>query len=100
MAVAACVELGVELPWQTRRANLLVSGLSFNETMVGEVIQIGEVRLQITRQTDPCALMDKLHNGLKNALTPEWRGGVCCKVLQAGTVMIGASIIYMIENTL
>jgi MOSC domain-containing protein YiiM len=33
--------------------------------------------------------MDKLHQDLTAALTPDWRGGVCCKVITAGTIQIG-----------
>lgn len=86
---AAETALGTEIPWTTRRANLLVSGLSLAET-TGATIRIGDsVELLITGETDPCARMDQQVPGLKNALAPNWRGGVCCKVQSAGTISIG-----------
>jgi len=88
----ACHELGVDLPWTTRRANFLIKGFEFLPTDVGRTIQIGDVILEITRETDPCQKMDKAHKGLKEALIPSWRGGVCCRVLQAGTITIGDNL--------
>jgi MOSC domain-containing protein YiiM len=88
----ACDELGVDLPWTTRRANLLIKGFEFLPTDVGRSIHIGNVILEITRETDPCYKMDKAHKGLKEALMTGWRGGVCCKVIQAGTITTGDSV--------
>lgn len=88
----ACDELGVDLPWTTRRANLLIKGFEFLPTDVGRSIHIGNVILEITRETDPCYKMDKAHQGLKEALMTGWRGGVCCKVIQAGTITTGDSV--------
>jgi len=84
----ACAELRTVLPWTTRRANLLLSGLQFSPADVGKVLRIGDVRLQITRETDPCQRMEEAHAGLKTALTPSWRGGVCCRVLSGGQISI------------
>ena len=85
----ACDSVGADLPWITRRANLLVNGLEFSAKDVGKTVRIGETTLKIMEETKPCSLMDKLHQGLKNALTPEWRGGVCCKVIRAGSIQVG-----------
>ena len=51
----ACDEVGAELPWTVRRANLLVDGVEFDESFVGKRVRIGEVELEITRETDPCS---------------------------------------------
>ena len=77
---AACGDLGVELPWTTRRANLLVSGLSIGPECVGRILQVGDAQLRITIETDPCPRMDEQYPGLKRALVPDWRGGACCEV--------------------
>ena len=87
----ACRELGVTLPWTTRRANLLVAGVAAPQSTGGK-IQIGDVTLEIKQETDPCYLMDKAHEGLKSALTPKWRGGVCCKVLSGGSIRVGDAV--------
>ncbi len=88
----ACDELGADLHWTTRRANLLVEGISFSPDSVGDIVQIGDLRLQITRETDPCRRMEKAKPGLKKALTPDWRGGACCRVVTGGDITVGDSV--------
>ena len=87
----ACRELDVELPWTTRRANLLVAGVDAPQS-VGGKIRIGDVTLEIMQETEPCMLMEQAHTGLKAALTPKWRGGVCCKVLSGGRIAVGDAV--------
>lgn len=88
----ACNELGAELPWTFRRANLLVDGLRFSAADVGRIIRIGEAELQVMIETDPCPRMDAQHEGLTKALLPDWRAGVCCRVLKGGSVRVGDGI--------
>ena len=85
---AACAELGADLSWTLRRANLLVEGLDLPR-QPGARLRIGGVVLEVTQETAPCALMDAQHPGLKAALTPDWRGGVSCRVVAAGRVTAG-----------
>jgi MOSC domain-containing protein YiiM len=87
----ACGELGVTLPWTTRRANLLVEGIPAPQQTGGR-IRIGDIVLQVMLETDPCWLMEQAHAGLKAALTPSWRGGVCCKVLSGGNIRLGDAV--------
>ncbi len=87
-----CAELGEDLPWTTRRANLLISGLRFCPGDVGRQIRIGEVVLEITGETTPCARMDAQREGLTGTLRPAWRGGVCCRVVHGGTIAVGAPV--------
>lgn len=92
---AACRDvpgLGAVLPWVTRRANLLVEGL-VNPRRAGGYMIIGEVVLEVAGETEPCALMEKAQAGLKAALTPDWRGGVCCKVVKGGEIAQGNFVI-------
>lgn len=90
----ACAELGTDLPWTCRRANLLIDGLRFSAADIGRVIRIGDVELQIMLETDPCPRMDAQHEGLTAALIPHWRGGVCCRVLRDGTVRTGDAVVF------
>ena len=85
---AACAELGRELPWTTRRANLLVEGLS-GFKRVGAQLSVGPVLLEITEENPPCHVMDILAEGLRVALQPDWRAGVACRVLREGTIALG-----------
>lgn len=84
----ACNDIGTELPWTTRRANLLVEGITLPRNP-GDTLHIGPVALRIECETDPCNRMDEQHDGLKAALTPDWRGGVCCTVVHGGSVVVG-----------
>lgn len=87
---AACAELGVELAWTLRRANLLVSGIAIGPGAVGRTLRIGAALLRITRETDPCRRMDEQYPGLKRALLPDWRGGACAEVIGDGAIAVGA----------
>jgi MOSC domain-containing protein YiiM len=84
----ACHDLGKELPWITRRSNLLLANLE-RPREAGGLLRIGEVELQITMETRPCHLMDRAHEGLRAALRPDWRGGVCCVVRSGGEIKLG-----------
>jgi MOSC domain-containing protein YiiM len=88
----ACEDAGAELPWTVRRANLLVDGVEFDESWIGRRVHIGDVELEITGETAPCSRMDAQHQGLTAALVPEWRGGVCCRVVKAGEIAIGDKV--------
>ena len=84
--------LGAELPWQMRRANLLVEGLRLPRT-AGTRIFIGDTcELRITGECDPCSRMDEIFPGLEAALTPDWRGGFLAEVVRDGDVRIGDEI--------
>jgi MOSC domain-containing protein YiiM len=84
-----CESINADLAWTIRRANLLVDGVEFSAADVGKTVRIGDVELKITRETSPCSRMDQQHQGLTAALTPDWRGGVCCNVITAGAIRIG-----------
>jgi MOSC domain-containing protein YiiM len=36
--------------------------------------------------------MEEAHAGLKRALTPDWRVGVCCRVLSGGLISVGDTV--------
>ena len=83
--------LGIDLPWHTRRANLLIAGIDLPAT-VGRRLQIGSCRFAIGGETTPCERMDELHPGLRHVLRPHLRGGVWGKVLQGGSLRVGDSV--------
>lgn len=89
----ACRDLGAALPWVTRRANLFVEGLERPRSPGGQ-IHIGPVVLEVTGETRPCQLMERAHAGLLQALTPDWRGGVCCRVVSGGDIRLGDAVHY------
>ena len=85
---AACAALGRDLPWTARRANILVEGLAVAEE-AGRTIRIGDAALLITGETEPCERMDQQTEGLRAALTPDWRAGVTCRVTAEGSIAVG-----------
>lgn len=87
----ACKDLGMALPWITRRANLLIEGLDRPREAGGRLV-IGEIVLDVTRETDPCQLMERAQARLYQALKPDWRGGVCCTVVRGGQLRIGDAV--------
>ncbi len=81
-------ELKTDLPWYTRRANVLVDAKKLGH-LIGAQIKVGEVVLKVEGETKPCDLMDRLHFGLKTALKPDCRGGVHGRILQSGKIRVG-----------
>lgn len=88
----ACQELDVELPWTFRRANVLVENITFSPKDLGKFLVNGDLILQVTEETEPCERMDQQHNGLRSALNSDWRGGICCTVIQSGQIRLGDEI--------
>lgn len=93
---AACNEAHCDLPWFSRRANLLVEGVSLAHSQ-GQVLKIGDVKLVINLETDPCARMGELSLELERALALNWRGGVCCRVLEEGSIAVG-SLVELVDG--
>jgi MOSC domain-containing protein YiiM len=87
----ACGAVGVVLPWIARRANLYVEGIA-RPRQAGGHLRIGDVELEVMLETDPCMLMERTQAGLKQAMTPDWRGGVCCNVRRGGTIRLGDAV--------
>jgi len=88
---AACQEIKQPLPWVSRRANLYIEEINLYQS-IGKLLQIGPLILLITRETDPCNRMQETHHKLFEALTKDWRGGVCCRVIQDGAIAIGDQV--------
>jgi MOSC domain-containing protein YiiM len=79
-------------PWHARRANLLVEGLRLPRE-AGRVIAIGAtLRIETTVETEPCERMEALVPGLLAALSPDWRGGICGRVLTDGEIAVGDEV--------
>jgi MOSC domain-containing protein YiiM len=90
----ACQQLGQTLPWTIRRANLLVSGIQLQQA-TGKHLRIGDLLVEITGETEPCYRMDEQHEGLKDALTPLWRGGVTAKVITEANIKTGDPVSWL-----
>ena len=88
---AACEELGADVPWTARRANLFVDDMDLPKA-AGHIVAIGPVRLRTTIEVAPCSRMDEQAPGLRKALQDDWRGGVACEVIEGGLVSVGDDV--------
>lgn len=87
-------QLGTDLPWHTRRANLLVDAASL-EHLIGRTICIGPVVVRILGETKPCNVMDDQYPGLRSALEPECRGGVHGRICVDGMIRVGDAVLLL-----
>lgn len=86
-------ELHTNLPPETRRANLLISGINL-ENSRNRILKIGDCRIEIMGETKPCGAMDEKFQGLQNALKPNWNGGAFGKILDGGKISVGATTMW------
>jgi len=86
--------LGTSLPGETRRANLLVSGIELADHR-GRLLRIGACRIRIRGETRPCGRMDEAYPGLRAALEPDWGGGAYGEVLDDGTLSVGDEVHWL-----
>ena len=90
---AAMADLGRDdLDWWMRRVNLLTENVDLPHEP-GAILHLGSsVALQVTGECDPCSRMEEIAAGLKAALTPNWRGGLLCRVIAAGDIAMGDTV--------
>jgi MOSC domain-containing protein YiiM len=81
-------EVGASLDPETRRANLVISGIDLENTR-GRILRIGSSRLRINGETRPCELMEEAATGLQKAMGERWGGGAFAEVLDGGPVSVG-----------
>ena len=91
---AATGSIGKSVDPKERRANFIVSGVELEGT-IGKILQIGELKIEVTGETVPCKLMNEVSEGLRDALKPEWRGGVTGSVINDCLVKKGDSVSWL-----
>ncbi|MEM7352256.1 MAG: MOSC domain-containing protein [Acidobacteriota bacterium] len=86
-----CVELGADVDPKLRRANLYVRGIELGRSR-GRILRLGACRIKVGGETRPCNLMEESHPGLRQALDPDWRGGVYGEILDDGEISVGDTV--------
>ena len=90
-------KLGVAIDPVLRRANLMVSGIRLADTRE-KILAVGDGRLKILGETTPCSGMDEAHQGLQEALRPNWGGGAFGIVLGDAGITVGDEVRWLEEN--
>ena len=74
----------------TIRENITTDGLNVNSLQVGQLLRIGEARLEVSAVCTPCDRMEAIRPGLRKEL---WgRRGMLCRVLGGGMIRRGDPI--------
>jgi MOSC domain-containing protein YiiM len=74
----------------TIRENITTDGLNVNSLRVGQLLRIGEARLEVSAVCTPCDQMEAIRPGLRKEL---WgRRGMLCRVLDGGVIRRGDPI--------
>ena len=73
------------------RRNLVVSGINLSAVRF-QVLQIGEVLLEVRAWCHPCSRMEK-NLGAGGFAAMIGHGGVCAKVVQGGKLAVGDSVV-------
>ena len=89
-------ELGSDAGPETRRANVLVSGIDLRASR-GRVLRLGATRVRVAGEVKPCERMEEAVTGLRALMYPEWRGGAFAQIMDGGTVSVGDVVAW--ENT-
>jgi MOSC domain-containing protein YiiM len=70
--------------------NITTHGLNVNGLRIGQLLRVGEARLEVTLVCTPCDQMEAIRPGLRKEL---WgRRGMLCRVLEGGLIRRGDPI--------
>lgn len=84
----AAAETGADVDPSKRRANVMLRGIPLADSR-GKLLRLGNVLVRILGETRPCEQMEEAQDGLRNALSPNWRAGVFGEIVEGGAIKIG-----------
>ena len=87
-------ELEREFPFGAFAENLTIDGVDENTVFIGDIYQIGSVKLQVTKPRIPCWKIARRWNipNLTKLVTQTNRTGWYCRVLQEGQIEAGLPV--------
>lgn len=91
-------ELGRDAGPETRRANVLVSGIDLRASR-GRLLRLGATRIRIGGEVKPCERMEEAVAGLRAAMYPEWKGGAFGQIIDGGIVAVGDGVAWEEETS-
>lgn len=72
------------------RENITTDGLNVNGLQIGQLLRVGQARLEVSAVCTPCDQMEAIRPGLRKEL---WgRRGMLCRILEGGVIRRGDSI--------
>jgi MOSC domain-containing protein YiiM len=72
------------------RENITTDGLNVNSLQIGQLLRVGQARLEVSAVCTPCDQMEAIRPGLRKEL---WgRRGMLCRVLYGGLIRRGDPI--------
>jgi MOSC domain-containing protein YiiM len=75
------------------RENITTDGLNVNSLEIGQLLRVGEARLEVSAVCTPCDRMEAIRPGLRKEL---WgRRGMLCRVLDGGMIRRGDPILRL-----
>lgn len=84
-------DLAGDVDPSARRANLMISGLSLNASR-DRLLRVGSCVIDIRGETRPCERMDEALPGLREAMKPDWAGGVFGTIVTGGVIRVGDEV--------
>ncbi len=86
----------IDVPPGAIRENITTDGLNVNSLPVGQLLRVGDARLEVSAVCTPCDQMERIRPGLRREL---WgRRGMLCRVLEGGMIRRGDAIEKLPEN--
>ena len=83
-----CMEY--DFPFGAIRENITTRGIELMTLPQGTRLQIGDAVLELTKECEPCAMVNDVRDGLREEL--KHKRGVLARVLRGGEIRVGSKI--------